>query len=196
MENQKYNQRDITNHIASDGDVMLIVGPEMVKLRVHSLFLKAASKPFAAMFRPNWKEGESLLNEAEPAELSLPEDDPAEMRYICAVIHHKNDEVPQTLPARKVLGIAVTADKYDCLDALRFVSQMWLVPDKHETSNLMLLAAAAYVFRAETAFKEITKALLLTYCGSYHTLSCEDIESAMTWRVFCKSARCDGLFTG
>ncbi|PVH91489.1 hypothetical protein DM02DRAFT_678066 [Periconia macrospinosa] len=186
MENHEDNQLNIADHIAVDGDVVLVIGPEMVKLRVHSLFLKVTSKPFAAMFRPDWKEGKSLPNRTEPAELSLPEDDPAAMRLICAVIHHKNDEVPHTLPARKVLAIAITADKYDCLDVLRFASEMWLIPDKHETGNLMLLAAAAYVFRAESAFKEITKALLLTYCGPYLTLSCEEIESAMTWRVFCQ----------
>jgi hypothetical protein len=47
--------------IAADGDVILVVGPEEVQLRVHSLFLKAASKPFSAMFGPDWREGHNML---------------------------------------------------------------------------------------------------------------------------------------
>lgn len=43
--------------IAADGDLVLTVGPEEVRLRVNSLFLKAASKPFSAMLGPDWKEG-------------------------------------------------------------------------------------------------------------------------------------------
>jgi len=39
--------------IAADGDVILGVRLEEVKLRVHSLFLKTASKPFSAMLRPD-----------------------------------------------------------------------------------------------------------------------------------------------
>jgi hypothetical protein len=56
------------------GDVILVVGPEKVKLRVHSLFLKAASKPFSAMFGPDWKEGHNMLGRDGPVEVPLPED--------------------------------------------------------------------------------------------------------------------------
>lgn len=40
--------------IAVTGDVFLVVGPEQLKLRVHSLILKTTSKPFTAMLGPNW----------------------------------------------------------------------------------------------------------------------------------------------
>jgi hypothetical protein len=60
-----------------------------VRLRVHSLFLKAAS-------------------------------------LICAIIHHRNKGIPETLAAGHLLGIAVTADKYDFVDALKFASGNWL----------------------------------------------------------------------
>jgi len=50
----------------------------------------------------------------------------------------------------------------------------------------MLLTAAAYLFQNAQSFKEITKALILNHDGPYITLLCEEVESAITWKVFCK----------
>lgn len=172
--------------IVGDGDVILVVGPEKVKIRVHSLFLKAASKPFSAMFGPDWKEGQSMLGQDGPLELPLPEDNGTALGHICAIIHHKNKSVPQTLAAGDTLSIAVAADKYDCVQALKFASGNWLLPRGNEAGDLMLLAAAAYLFQDAGAFKEITKALILDHGGPYLALSCDEVESAMTLRVFCK----------
>lgn len=44
-------------NIAADGDIILVVGPAKLKIRVQSLILTAVSKPFSAMLGPNWKEG-------------------------------------------------------------------------------------------------------------------------------------------
>jgi hypothetical protein len=186
MEELRDNKPSTIVKIAADGDVILVVGPEKVKLRVHSLFLKVASKPFSAMFGPDWKEGHNMLGLDGPVEVPLPEDNATALKLICAIIHHRNKKVPQTLAAGAVLGIAVTADKYDCVDALKFASGHWLQPCENEADDLMLLTAAAYLFQNAQAFKEITKAMILNYSGPYLALSCEEVESAMTWRVFCK----------
>ncbi|PVH69810.1 hypothetical protein DL98DRAFT_564318 [Cadophora sp. DSE1049] len=171
--------------VAADGDVILVVGPEKTKLRVLSLFLKAASKLFSAMFGPDWKEGQNMLDRDMPVELLLPEDNADALKVICAVIHHQNNKVPQTFDVGDVLGVAVTADKYDCVDALKFASANWLRPGKKEAGDLMLLTAAAYLFQNAQAFKEITRELILNHDGPYLALSCEEVESAITWRVFC-----------
>jgi hypothetical protein len=186
MENPRDTQTNTVVEIAPDGDLILIVGPEEAKLLVHSMLLKAVSKPFSVIFRPDWKEGRDLLDRDGPAELLLPEDNAAALKIICSVIHHRNTEVPRTLAAGDILAVAVTADKYDCVDALRFASESWLRLSTDESGNLMLLAAAAYLFQNAQAFKEITRALILDYNGPYLALLCEEVESAMTWRVFCK----------
>jgi hypothetical protein len=186
MDEPRDNKPSTVVKIAADGDVILVVGPEKVKLRVLSLFLKAASKPFSAMFGPDWEEGHNMLDRDRPVELLLPEDNADALKVICAVIHHRNNEVPQTLAAGDVLGVAVTADKYDCVDALKFASGTWLLPGKNEAGDLMLLTAAAYLFQNAQAFKEITRGLILNHAGPYLALSCEEVESAITWRVFCK----------
>ena len=180
------NKQSRIVEIVADGDVILVVGPAKVKLRVHSLFLKAASRPFSAMFGPDWKEGHSLFGRDKPVELPLPEENAAALKLICAIIHHRNNMVPQTLAAGNVLGIAVTADKYDCIDVLKFASGNWLQPRQNKAGDLMLLAAAAYLFQNAPAFKEITKAMILNHGGPYLTLLCEEVESAMNWRVFCE----------
>lgn len=186
MEELREKKPNTIIKIAADGDVILIIGPEEVKLRVHSLFMKATSKPFSAMLGPNWKEGHSMLNQAGPVEISLPEDNADALEVICAVIHHQNNKVSQTLSACDILGVAVTADKYDCIDALRFASGNWLRPGKSEAGDLMLLAATAYLFRNAQAFKEITKALIFDYSGPYLALLCEEVESIIPWKIFCK----------
>ena len=198
MENPGDTQTNTVIEISPDGDLILIVGPEEAKLRVHSMFLTLVSKPFSAMLGPDWKEGHDLLDSNKPAEILLPEDNAAALEIICSIIHHQNRDVPRTLAAGDILAVAVTADKYDCIRALRFASESWLRSSRDEASSLMLLTAAAYLFQDAQAFKEITRALILDHHGPYLALSCEEIESAMTWRssVSTPMTRLDILLTG
>ena len=138
------------------------------------------------MFGPDWKEGRSLFGRDGPVELPLPEENGAALKLICAVIHNRNYMVPETLAADDVLRIAVTADKYDCIEALKFATGNWLQPRQNKAGDLMLLAAAAYLFRNAPAFKEVTKALVLNYGDPYLALSCKEVESAMPWFLFCE----------
>lgn len=179
------NPKEIEN-IAQGGDVILVIGPEEQKLRVRSLYLKETSKPFSALFGPNWKEGSTMREADGLAELPLPEDDYMALRLICAVIHHRNELVPQNLPARDVLKIALLADKYDCVDALKFAACVWLWPEKLEISDALQLTAAAYLFREARAFKELTKPLILKHEGSYLDLFIEEIELILPASVMCK----------
>lgn len=179
-------QTNTVVEIAPDGDLILIVGLEKAKLHVHSMFLRAVSKPFSVMFGPECKEGHDLLNRDGPAESPLPEDNAAAMEIICSIIHHQNRKVPQPLAAGDILAVAVAADKYDCVQALKFASESWLRSFGDEAGDLMLFTAAAYLFQNAQAFKEITRTLILDYDGPYLALSCKEVESAMPWSVFCK----------
>lgn len=57
MESLQDNNPNTIFEIAVNGDLILVVGPDGTRLRVNALFLRAASKPFAAMLGPDWKEG-------------------------------------------------------------------------------------------------------------------------------------------
>lgn len=95
--------------IAVVGDVILVVGPEKIRLRVHSLTLKATSQAFSAMLGSNWKEGRDLI-EKGLVNLLLPEDNAMAMKYVCAIIHHQNKMLPNDMAPPDVLDIAITAD--------------------------------------------------------------------------------------
>ncbi|TGO43983.1 hypothetical protein BCON_0678g00010 [Botryotinia convoluta] len=85
--------------------VQLLQEESSWRLRVQSLFLEAASKPFPAMFGPDWKEEHDILDLDGPGELSLPEDNASALKLICAIIHHRNKDVTQFLAAGDVLGV-------------------------------------------------------------------------------------------
>ncbi|OBS22796.1 hypothetical protein FPOA_09123 [Fusarium poae] len=170
--------------IDPDGDIILLVGPDKTKLRVRSILLMAASKPFSAMLGPQWKEGHDMREQHGRFELPLPDDNAAALEIICYVIHYQNDKLPQTLAANDILAIAMTADKYDFVNALRFASESWFRTFGDEPESLVLLTASAYIFRNAQAFSEITRALVLNYSGSYLNLRTDEVESVMPWRVF------------
>jgi hypothetical protein len=146
----------------------------------------AASKLFSVMLGPHWKEGYDMRDEDRPFELSLPDDNAAAFKIICPIIHYQNKNVPRALPVGDVLAVAVVADKYDCVNALKFASETWLRISGDEPDNLMLLTAAAYLFRNAKAFKEITRALVLNYDGPYLALCTDEFDSIMPWKVFCQ----------
>jgi hypothetical protein len=175
--------------IVPNGDCILVVGPKMMKLRVHSLFLTTVSKPFSAMFAPQWKEGNEIFGRSEPVEVLLPEDNATSMQLICAAIHYQYQEIPDKPTARELLGVAAVADKYDCVQSLRFISESWFRGRNDEASDLILLVAAAYLLRNGKAFREITKTLIFTHNGPYTALSSPEVESVMDWKIFCKYFR-------
>src|SRR5262249_24550771 len=93
---ERNGESDLITDISPDGDVVLVVGPQNVRLRIHSQCLQCASNVFGAMFGPHWSEGQGLSKES-PREVPLVEDDADALRIICCVIHHRNDDVPQSL---------------------------------------------------------------------------------------------------
>ena len=104
-------------NVAADGDLILVVGNNLngnkLELRVHSLLLKMNSPVFRTMLGPNWLEGQSLSNisETSPGKLDLPDDDMEGMKYLCYILHHRNDELAALPDAITFLSIAKSVDK-------------------------------------------------------------------------------------
>lgn len=103
--------------VAADGDLILVVGNNLdgnkLELRVHSLLLKMNSPVFRTMLGPNWLEGQSLSNisETSPGKLDLPDDDAKGMKYLCYILHHRNDKLAALPRAITFLSIAKSVDK-------------------------------------------------------------------------------------
>jgi hypothetical protein len=172
--------------ISPHGDVVLIVGEENIRLRVHSQCLRSASKIFGRMFGPDWSEGQRLSEES-PTEVPLLEDDADAMRTICCIVHHRNDLVPEYLTAEEVLQIAIEADKYDLKIALKYASAEWLRPRvSAERVEMGYLLAAAFLFDNTDIFMAHTLTLILHHNGSYlDFLDDEFTSQIIPSRIFC-----------
>ena len=79
------------------------------------------------MLHPKWRQGSDPLSQDRPVDIPFPEDDSEAMRLACAVLHHRNEVVPQTLAPANTLRVAAAADKYDCVGALTFASGVWSI---------------------------------------------------------------------
>lgn len=113
---------DLFTNASLYGDIILVVGPQDVRLKVHSKCLRLASKVFDTMLGPNWCEGQEL-SKGSLLEVSLAENDVDAVRTICCVIHHCNDDVSRSLTPLEILRIAIVADKYDFILALKYASR-------------------------------------------------------------------------
>jgi hypothetical protein len=177
---------DPVTDISPDGDVVPVVGPRNVRLRIQSQCLRCASKVFGAMFGPTWSEGQGLSKES-PWEVRLVEDDADALRIICCVIHHRNNDVPQSPTPIEVLQIAIEADKYDLNIALKYAKAQWLKPrGRPERVDMGYLLAAAFLFGDMGMFVAHALGLILHYTGSYLEFFDDEITSqTVPWKTFC-----------
>jgi hypothetical protein len=181
---------DETEMIAPDGDVILIVGPDKVRLRVHSHALKMASKVFSAMLGPHFREGQGL-NGFLPREIVIPDDDAEVITTISNVIHHRNDLVPDVLSPKEVVKLAIITDKYDCAITLKHAMAKWLeLRDVKHPQELLCLMAAAYLFNNAKAFEETTRELIFNHRHCYITLAEGDYGDILPWKTFGKPPTC------
>jgi|SRR3569833_1008316 len=156
-----------TVNIAPSGDVVLVVGAEQMRMRVHSLILRTSSTVFNAMLGPSYSEGANLSPVA-PKDVSLPEDDAGALEFIFNVIHYRMDAIDDPPDPSLVLRVAMMADKYDFIQALKLASRDWLKCDAvNDAEELWRLVMAACWLRNEKAFENSTQALLCCYGGSY-----------------------------
>ncbi|KAF2807528.1 uncharacterized protein BDZ99DRAFT_392986 [Mytilinidion resinicola] len=172
--------------IATNGNVILVVGPHQRRIQVCSSVLKNASKYFNAMFGPHFSEGQDLRGDS-PKEISMPDDDANALEILCNILHLRNDVVPETLDPIKAFEIAVTADKFDCIVAVKYASMLWLSPKEVQgIIELGYLMAAAYILDNARAFSEITLAMILRHKDCYLPLADKDVGlvDIVPWKVF------------
>jgi hypothetical protein len=181
--------------LAPEGDVILVVGAIRFRIHVDSIFLKRHSTVFAALFSPNFREGQNL-NASSPKEIPLPDDDSQAMTVICAAMYHAINHIPQSPATDFVLSIVKHTDKYDCYDVLTLLSQAygWLKID-HLTlgKDLINILAISYLVRDREAFTNTSKALVSKYDGSFADLADDQICDVLPWKTFCKWAYKSGV---
>jgi hypothetical protein len=197
MEEANDSNDSITTKIevATHGDVILVVGPHNKKIRVCSSVLNNASKVFSVMFGPDFAEGQNL-DSHDPKEVPMPDDNAHALEIICNVIHLRNDVVPRSLSPKDIFEIAIAADKFDCVVALRYASAAWLNPKGVENIlELSYLMSAAYILDDAQAFGDITLSMMLDHKDSYLPLADQGagISDWVPWKVLCKYQFCQRL---
>lgn len=174
-----------TIHVAkSDGDILLVLGDRETRLCVSSVILSSASPVFKTMLGPDFLEGQDDRSAQNPKRISLPDDDVNAMVRLCRLIHHQ-DNMPTTPHdkgslaggAEQLLALMVVADKYGCIDSIRFAGEYMLFSSASVSASLdpsmetlLHLVAAAYILNNSRHFALFTRKLVLDTPRSYSSV--------------------------
>lgn len=123
----------------------------------------------------------------------MPDDNAHALEIICNVIHLRNDAVPRSLSPKDIFEIAIAADKFDCVVALKYASAIWLNPKGVENIlELSYLMSAAYILDDAQAFGDITLSMMLNHKDSSLPLADQGagITDWVPWKVLCKYQVC------
>ena len=91
--------------------------------------------------------------------------------WVHGLIHCRTEAVDDPLEPSLVLRVAIMADKYDFIEALKYAARDWLKCDAvKDGENLWRLAIASCWLRNDRGSKNTTLALLCQYGGSYVNL--------------------------
>ncbi len=80
------------------------------------------------MLGRSYSEGAKLSSIA-PKDIPLPDDDAKALEIIFNVIHYRMDAIDDPLDPSVVLRVAIMADKYDFIQALKLTARDWLKCD-------------------------------------------------------------------
>jgi hypothetical protein len=170
--------------IATNSDIILVVGPEKRKLQVNSCVLKNASKVFNAMFGSHFREGQDFDGNS-PKEIFMPEDNTDALTIICNILHLRNDLIPDYLTPSEVLQITITADKFDCVMRLKVHMAKWLNPgNTQDILELGRLSVASYILKNACAFGQLTFAIISRSTDSYIPLA-DEFSDYIPQKTFC-----------
>ncbi|KAK0716101.1 hypothetical protein B0H67DRAFT_554487 [Lasiosphaeris hirsuta] len=143
--------------VAPSGDVIMVVGKEKRRMRVHSVILSAASPVFKVMFGPNFSEG-NHLSTVDPKEIPLPKDNEDALQTIFYIVHFRPDAINDPPSPDLLLQVAIAANKYGFVNALKHPLQAWINDSAiQEPEKLWKLVMASFWIQKEDYFKSTTK---------------------------------------
>ncbi|CAK3823077.1 Hypothetical predicted protein [Lecanosticta acicola] len=160
--------------ICEFGDIILVADDGFyptLKIRVSSCIIAMSSKPLKALFSNKYSECKFAEERSadKPHEVAL-KDAPVPLKHLCRLLHHqypisdKDDE--NELSPSMLLDLAVIADKYDCVDALKLPTDALLARHVDEDfffqdGELDILTAASYLLDQPQHFRRFTRQMVL-----------------------------------
>jgi hypothetical protein len=140
-----------------------LISEEEIHYEVCSYQLRQASPKFRSMLSGgNWNE--SIPNEDDGCYHIHAEDwDEEALLILLNVLHFRNNNVPQSASLDMLAKIVVLAEYYNCLEAVKLLTHLWIKDLKSITSlpsehcrDLMLWMCIAWVLRLPEEFTHTT----------------------------------------
>ncbi|KAM3413527.1 hypothetical protein BST61_g11516 [Cercospora zeina] len=200
----KHRSMEHIENIAPDGDVILVVGTDKVKIRVSSALLANASPVFKAMFSVRFREGQQLREASGPVDIALPDDESDSVHRLCQMAHLRHDGLLDNVQPGDLYSLAVHIDEYGCADSLKFQSAAlllsWLeasASDRKSVSqdDLWCAASASYLMDCAQSFKMATQRLIRDTVGTLESRFLSRLPAGVVvaiaekradaWQYFC-----------
>ncbi|KAK5714693.1 hypothetical protein LTR17_017148 [Elasticomyces elasticus] len=185
--------------IVADGDVIFNIGtPPAARLRVSSDVLIRASKVFAILLGPRFREGSLDRNSQSPADIALPDDDAVAIEDLCRFLHGESvPELMEDLEPGRIYKLATASDKYGCNERLRIHGQALLLGfwdawggggevGEAGDSALAQMAAAAYLFDHARGFSIATRHIIMDTNEEYSKLFEADVAHVFPVPAICR----------
>jgi hypothetical protein len=144
------------------------------------------------MFGPHFSEGQGLTsNPAGQKEIEMPEDDADALELVCCIIHVRNDLVPNALAPQKLVKFLATADKFECLIAMRFIGRIWVAPEchykRHKMEDIIALIISACALDHAEGFNQATLQFIQHWDGEFMKLPTGGIHLSddLLWHIIC-----------
>jgi hypothetical protein len=109
------------------------------------------------MLNGSFAEGQARSGDS-PREIPLPDDDAQSILLICKIAHMKTTELPEKLSVDAFTQFAVTSDKYQCAEAVKAWSKVWVAKIFKDTPEATFdkLLLATYVLDLPDEFYQTT----------------------------------------
>ncbi|KAI9815513.1 MAG: hypothetical protein M1827_002647 [Pycnora praestabilis] len=170
------SQNSVTTHsIDPNADVILVLpqASSIFEYLVSSKVLTLVSPIFAALFGPDFQEGQTSPDEKGRRRYTIQEDDPTALELFCNLIHYRQSAIPTKPELQLLYDLAVLSDKYDCVRSVGPWAEGWIGQLKDaitDSKGLERLLFVAYTFESDNLFRSISSKMM-------RTASCSEIFS-------------------
>lgn len=144
------------------GDLILVVGGNEVRVRVHSAVIRDAA--------PIMLNG-IQASERKPAELRLPDEEPEAIELLCK-IWHCTTGLASTPTPRVMFLMAQSASKFSAISRASLMARIWIkdLSASEKTQDLWYLLVTASLMRMGDYFATISRHLVMNHSGSFRNL--------------------------
>ncbi|KAF5022495.1 hypothetical protein F66182_5467 [Fusarium sp. NRRL 66182] len=146
--------------IIPEGNVILVVGAQKLRVQVSSHLLCTTSSVFDAMLNSEFSEGERLReSRGEPIEIELPQDSGRTVVHAFKTLYGA-DPAMRHLTPKDIQDLAFMADKYDMAPHFALVAPSWMYSLPDDNQACWRLMTAAYWLNLGDFFYKTSAALI------------------------------------